>query len=103
VGTLLAREVFNVRLKVGGRRLPAAVVVPVAFIRNLLLGYLGGGQWVAPAYVLVTRRSNGSSEGRIAAGSGYSEQLDVLEAVQRTLNELDEDGFLERWELGHSL
>jgi hypothetical protein len=103
VSAALAREFFDVRLKVGGRRLPAAVVVPAAFIRNLLLGFLVGGDWVAPAYVLVTRQGSGRPVGRIAAGSGYAEQLDVLEAVQRTLDELDEEGFLARWELGGSL
>lgn len=94
-----ARQVYDVRLKVGGRRLPAGVVVPLAFVRNLFLGWLGGGDWVAPAYVLVTRRPSGVPVGRIPAGSGYSEQLDVLEAVQRTLHELDEEAFLARWEL----
>lgn len=93
MGTLQARDAFDVRLKVGGRRLPA-VVVPLVFIRNLLLGVLGGGDWVAPAYVLVTQRGSGLPVGRIPAGSGYSEQLDVLEAVQRTLKEFDEEGFL---------
>jgi hypothetical protein len=98
----LAREVFDARLKIGGRRLPAAVVVPLAFIRNLLLGLLSGGDWVAPGYVLVTWRASGIEVGRIPAGSGYSEQLDVLEVVQRTLDELDEEEFLARWALGCS-
>lgn len=103
MGTLQARDAFDVRLKVGGRRLPAAVVVPLVSIRNLLLGVFGGGDWVAPAYVLVTRRGSGLPVGRIPAASGYSEQLDVLEAVQRTLEDFDEEGFLRRWELGCSL
>lgn len=94
-----ARQVFDAKLKVGGRRLPAAVVVPLAFVRNLLLGWLGGGDWVAPAYVLVTRRASGVPVGRIPAGSGYNEQLDALEAVQQTLDELDEEDFLSRWGL----
>jgi len=75
------------------------VVVPLAFVRNLFLGWLGGGDWVAPAYVLVSRRASGVAVGRIPAGSGYNEQLDALQAVQRTLDELDEEGFLARWEL----
>ena len=97
-----ARQVFDARLKVGGRRLPAAVVVPLAFVRNLVLGWFGGGDWVAPAYVLVTRRASGLPVARIPAGSDYNEQLDVLEAVQQTLDDLDEDGFLARWEVSRS-
>lgn len=94
-----AHQVFEARLKVGGRRLPAGAVVPLAFVRNLFLGWLGGGGWVAPAYVLVTRLGSGVPVGRIPAGSGYSEQLDALEAVQQSLAECDEEGFLARWEL----
>ena len=73
--------------------------MPLALVRNVLLGFLGGGDWVAPAYVLVTRSASGLPVGRVPAGSGYDDQLDVLEAVQRTLNELDDDGFLAYWEL----
>ena len=88
------------RLRVGGRWVPPAVVVPLAFIRVLFVGFLGGGDWVAPAYVLVTRRADGRPIGRIHAGSGYTGQLDVLEAVQASLKELDADDFLTRWDLG---
>lgn len=95
-----AGEVFDARLKVGGRRLPAGVVVPLAFMENLLLGVFGGSDRVAPAYVLVTRLADGMPVGRIHAGSGYSGQLDLLEAVQRSIEELDEDDFVARWELG---
>ena len=102
---MVAGDVLDAQLKVGGRWLPAAVAVPLAFIRNLVLGWFATlhffeHDYVAPAYVLVTRRATSLSVGRIPAGRRYAEQLDVLKVVRRTMQDLEEDAFLRHWQLG---
>lgn len=94
-----ASTVFGARLRVRGR-LPEVLLVPLAFIRNAVIGALGlGGDRVAPAQVEVFRLSDGALVGGIPAGSGYQEQTELLDAVQRALGTRSTTDFLEAWGL----
>jgi hypothetical protein len=94
-----AATVYETHLRVGGR-VPQWLLVPVAFVRNLAVGYLGlSGDWVAPATIEVLRRSDGTLVGRIAVGSGYYEQTDALATVRRSLESDSKTGFLAAWHL----
>ncbi len=90
---------YETHLRVGGR-VPNWLLVPIAFVRNLAVGWLGlSGDWVAPATIEVVRRSDGTSVGRTAAGSGYYEQVDLLATVRRSLESDSKTGFLAAWHL----
>ncbi len=94
-----AATVYETHLRVGSR-VPNWLLVPFAFLRNLAVGWLGlSGDRVAPATIDVVRRSDCAVIGRIAAGSNYYEQVDLLASVRRSLESDSKTGFLAAWHL----
>ena len=88
---------LSVRL---GRWLPTVLVVPLALVRNFLLGLIPpwmADTQVAPQYVLVTRSSDAVVVARVFAGRDFGDGEVLLEAMSRSLAELTPDQFLETW------
>ena len=98
VVTQVAVDVYTLRVRLG-KRLPIFLVVPLALLRNFLIGLIppwGVGQ-VAPQYVLVTRMSDGTVVGRIFAGREFRDGEDVMAAMSRSLDQLTPEEFLRTW------
>lgn len=93
-----AVAMYETHLHVRGR-VPNLLLVPFAFLRNLLFGWLLSGDWVAPACIDVVRKSDSAVIGHIPAGSDYYEQVDVLAAVRESLESDSQVKFLMAWHL----
>jgi hypothetical protein len=94
-----AASLYETRLRVRGR-VPTALLVPFAFLRNVVLGALAlSGDRVAPACIEVVRRSDGVLVGHIPVGTRYYEQVDALASVRHSLECEGRTGFLAAWHL----
>jgi hypothetical protein len=97
--TELAGDIYALRVGLG-KRLPTALVVPLALLRNLLFGVLlpsTGDNQVAPEYVVVMRKSDGVVISRVFAGRDFGDGEAVMAAMSRTLPEMTPDEFLDVW------
>lgn len=92
-----AAEAYEVHLRLG-RWLPLPLVVLISFARGLLLSFLGD-PGTAPAYVVVTRRSDGHEVGRLSAGPDPGVGEHLLESVRESMKAADRKAFLRRWHL----
>ncbi len=98
----LAEDVYEARLQVGrvlsGRSLAAANVLRGLVVSFLTLGATEGGT-VAPAWVVVSRREDGSEVARISAGREPGAGETLLASVRRSMGELTAEAFLRQWSL----
>ena len=90
---------YETRLRVrGGWR--NALLVPLVFLRNVILGALALGEdRVAPACIEVVRRTDGALVGCVPVGTAYYEQVDTLASVRRSLETGSRACFLATWHL----
>ncbi len=97
----LADDLFTARLQVG-RFLPLPLQVPIVLVRQLIgsLVFQSVDTYVAPAWVIVTRKDDGSRVGRIPAGREYGVGDELLRLVQDSMRRLDPDAFFSRYHLG---
>lgn len=93
-----ADEVYSAHLRLG-RFLPLPLVVALSLARGIVLGFIFGGGEAASAYVVVTRRSDGSVVGRLSAGREAHVGESLLQSVQATMRELSPAEFLPHWHL----
>jgi len=94
-----AADVYAAHLRLG-RRLPTPVAAFLTSLRILLVGWLtmsdSGG---IPAYVVVTRRSDGEVVGRLSAGRKWGVGEALLQTVQSSMAERSAAEFLRQWHL----
>ncbi len=96
-----AGDVFEVRLQVGrvlrGPLLAVAVALRVIVVSLLTASW--AGDWLAPAWVVVSRKGTREVVGRISAGRepGAGERL--LDEVQASMSDKTVGEFLHRWDL----
>lgn len=97
-----ADEVYAAHLRLG-RFLPLPVVALLSLLRNAALGLVGGTflgtESTAPAWVVVTRRSDGGLVGRLSAGREPYVGETLLQSVQTSMSELSPEAFLQHWHL----
>jgi hypothetical protein len=97
--TETAGDVYQLRVRLG-RRLPTALVISLAFIRNLALALVPpwvGATQVAPQYVQVVRRGDQGVVALVFAGRDFGDGDAVLAAMGRTLHQLTPEEFLDTW------
>jgi hypothetical protein len=74
----------------------------VVVVRNLIASLasdgLGGDDYVAPSWVVVTRKDNGRVIGKLAAGREPGAGEDEFAAVRRNLSTESPDEFLHRYQ-----
>lgn len=83
-----------------GRFLPTVLVVPLSLMRNFLLGLIPpwvADSQVAPQWVVVARKSDGTAVARVYAGREFGDGENLLAAMSRTLDDLGPVEFLETW------
>lgn len=96
-----AGELYAAYLKVG-RVLPTPLLALVVLLRNVVFLVLSDGSFselVAPAWVVVTRHSDGSVVGRLSAGREPGAGEHILTSVRADLRRLRPAEFLQRWHL----
>lgn len=101
-----AAEDFSAHLQVG-RWLKDPLLAIVVVLRNLPLMILTVGFWdgqdlLAPAWVVVLRKTDGAVVYKIPAGRSADAGEEKLEAVQADLESLDVQEFLDRHAPGRS-
>lgn len=96
-----AEDVLEARLQVGrflrGPLLTLAVALRVLFWSLVTAEW--AGDWVAPAWVVVSLRGSGKEVGRIPAGRDDGAGEHLLAAVQASLAEKTLAEFLQAWHL----
>ena len=93
-----AADALSLELKVG-RVLRGPLLGLAVFLRNLPLMLLDGFglQDVAPAWVVVRRRSDGAEVLRVAAGRVPGAGESILAVMHKEADTMDEQTFLRRW------
>ncbi len=96
-----AGDVFEVRLQVGrvlrGPLLAVAVALRVIVVSLLTASWAGG--WLAPAWVVVSRKGTGEVVGRLSAGREPGAGEALLDEVQASMCDKTVEEFLRRWDL----
>ena len=95
-----ADEVYAAHLRLG-RLLPLPFVILLSLIRGAALTFLvaAGGGGAAPAFVVVTRRLDGSCVGRLSAGREPHVGESLLQSVQASMHDMSPEAFLRHWHL----
>jgi hypothetical protein len=98
----VASDDYEARLQVG-RWLKGPLLSAVVVVRNMVLGVASAGlsdvEAVAPAWVVVTRRSDGRVVGKFAAGRDAGSGENELAAMQQYLETYSPDDFVRRFQL----